>query len=74
MHWPYRALIDDANFMLKRCNYNIQYISREANQCTDTLANIGVNQTEHLVFLKDPPSSVFSFLIVDMVSASSRRD
>ncbi|CAL5436074.1 unnamed protein product [Camellia sinensis] len=67
------ALIEDANFMLRRCNCSIQYIPREANQCADALANIGVNQTEHLVFLDDPPSSIISFLFADMVSASSRR-
>lgn len=69
----YRALIEDANFMVRRCNCSIQYIPRETNVCADALANLGVNQTEHLVFLDEPPSSIFSFLIEDMVSANSKR-
>ncbi|KAL7231425.1 hypothetical protein ACSBR2_009643 [Camellia fascicularis] len=69
---PYRALIEDANFIQRRCNYSISYIPREANQCADALANIRVSQTEHLVFLDEPPSAILSILVVDMVAASSR--
>ncbi|GMP98855.1 hypothetical protein CsSME_00046579 [Camellia sinensis var. sinensis] len=58
---PYRALIEDVNFMPRRCNCSIQHIPREANQCADALANIGANQTEHLVFQEDPPKLCLFF-------------
>ncbi|CAL5424318.1 unnamed protein product [Camellia sinensis] len=71
---PYRALIEDTTFLVRRCNCTIQYTPREANVCADALANLGVNKTEHLVFLDEPPSSIFSFLIADMISAVSKGD
>lgn len=70
---PYRALIEDGNFILKRCKCTIQYVLREANQIADALANIGVNQKEHLIFLEEPPNNVTSFLVADLISANSVR-
>ncbi|KAL7193165.1 hypothetical protein ACSBR2_024885 [Camellia fascicularis] len=70
---PYRALIEDAYFMLKRCKCSIKYIPRETNQCADTLANIGVNQVEHLVFLDEPSGSMSSLLIADIFSSNVAR-
>ncbi|CAL5378448.1 unnamed protein product [Camellia sinensis] len=69
---PYRALIDDVTFLLRRCKCRISYIPREANKCADALANMGVNQTEHFVFLDEPPSALFVVLVADMVAANSR--
>lgn len=53
---PYRALIEDANFLLRRCKCRISYIPREANKCVDGLANLGVSQSDHFVFLEEPPN------------------
>lgn len=64
---PYRALIEDANFLL-RGQCTLKAIPREANQSADALANLGVNQQDHTVFLEDPPSSILYFLIIDMSS------
>lgn len=71
---PYQAIIEDANFLLRRYNCSIQTTPREANQCADALANTGVNQQEHLVFLENPPDCIFSLLIADMVNVSSKSD
>ncbi|CAL5338110.1 unnamed protein product [Camellia sinensis] len=71
---PYKAVIEDANFLLRRCSCLIQAIPREANQCANALANLRVNQQEYLVFLKDPSSFMFSLLIADVVNVNSRRD
>ncbi|GMP26896.1 hypothetical protein CsSME_00003146 [Camellia sinensis var. sinensis] len=71
---PYRALIEDANFLLRRCKCRISYIPREANKCADALANIGVSQSEHFVFLDEPPNVLHSALVADMVATSSKRD
>ncbi|CAL5357998.1 unnamed protein product [Camellia sinensis] len=71
---PYRALIKDANFLLRCCQCTLKAIPREANQSADALANLGVNQHDHTVFLEDPPSSILSFLITDMSTVSSSRD
>ncbi|GMQ00802.1 hypothetical protein CsSME_00047717 [Camellia sinensis var. sinensis] len=71
---PYRALIKDANFLLRCCQCTLKAIPREANQSADALANLGVNQHDHTVFLEDPLSSILSFLITDMSTVSSSRD
>lgn len=44
---------------------------REANQSADAMANIGVNQREHLIFLEDPPSFISSMLIADTAGKST---
>ncbi|CAL5395922.1 unnamed protein product [Camellia sinensis] len=44
---PYKAVIEDANFLLRRCSCLIQAIPREANQCANALANLRVNQQEY---------------------------
>ena len=67
---PYRALIEDGNFILRRCRCTIQYVPRDANQSADALANIGVNQKGNLIFLEEPPNSVSSFLVADLISAN----
>ncbi|GMP38659.1 hypothetical protein CsSME_00009817 [Camellia sinensis var. sinensis] len=73
---PFRAIVEDANFLLSRCQCSIQHVPREGNQGADALANLRANQQEHLIYLEDPPSSILSLLIIDMVHASvnSRRD
>ncbi|GMP53386.1 hypothetical protein CsSME_00018848 [Camellia sinensis var. sinensis] len=73
---PYRAIVEDANFILSRCQCSIQHIPREGNQSADALANLGASQQEHLLYLEDPPSSILCLLIIDMVdaNANSRRD
>lgn len=71
---PYRAIIEDATFLMRRCNCSIQTTPRVVNQCADALANIGVNQQEHLVFLENPPNCITPLLIADMMNASSSRD
>ncbi|XP_028120402.1 uncharacterized protein LOC114317817 [Camellia sinensis] len=73
---PFRAIVEDANFFLNRCQCSIQHVPREGNQSANALANLEANQQEHLIYLEDPPSSILSLLITDMVHASvnSRRD
>lgn len=71
---PYRALIEDANFLLRGCQCTIETIPREANQCADALANLGVNQQEHLILKEDPPVSILSLLTADLLHVGSRRD
>ncbi|KAL7227524.1 hypothetical protein ACSBR1_022389 [Camellia fascicularis] len=71
---PYLAIIEDAKFLLSRCQCTIQHTPREGNYSVDALTNIGVNQQEHLVFLENPPSSLLSFLVTDMVNAQSVKD
>ncbi|XP_028069082.1 uncharacterized protein LOC114271680 [Camellia sinensis] len=70
----YRALIEDANFIIKRCQCTIATIPREANYTADALANLGVAQQEHFIFLEDPPVSISSLLVNDMIHVGSRRD
>ncbi|XP_028063794.1 uncharacterized protein LOC114267012 [Camellia sinensis] len=74
MNSPYRALIEDANFLLGRCQCSITSIPRETNSCADDLANLGVNQQELTIFLDDPPNSICPLLITDMRNISSSRD
>lgn len=71
---PYRAIVEDAKFLISRCECSIQHIPREGNHSADVLANIGVNQQEHLVYLENPLSSLLFVLITDMVNANSGRD
>ena len=71
---PYRALIEEANFFLRRYQCTIATIPREANHTADALANLGVTQQEHFLFLEDPPVSISSLLVNDMIHVGSRRD
>ncbi|GMP58876.1 hypothetical protein CsSME_00022384 [Camellia sinensis var. sinensis] len=70
---PYRVLIEDANFRLRRCQCSIEAIPRETNNSADAMANLGVNQQEHLIVLEDPPSSISVLSIADMMNVGSRR-
>lgn len=62
---PYKALIEDAKFLLRRCSCSPVHTLREVNRVADQLANMGVAQTEH-VFLEDPPDEVRASLIDDI--------
>ncbi|KAL7211266.1 hypothetical protein ACSBR2_014197 [Camellia fascicularis] len=44
------------------------------NKAADLLANIGVAQNEHVVFLDNPPAEVVVFFIDDMIGFSFVRD
>lgn len=70
---PFRALIEDAHFLLRRCQCSIEAIPREANTSADAMANLGVNQQEHLIVIEDPPSSISALLVADMMHVGSRR-
>ncbi|GMP24108.1 hypothetical protein CsSME_00001499 [Camellia sinensis var. sinensis] len=73
-HSPYKALIEDAKFLLRRSNSSLQHTLREGNRAADHLANLGVDQNEHVVFLDNPPAEVATFLIDDMTGASFARE
>ncbi|THG00481.1 hypothetical protein TEA_002907 [Camellia sinensis var. sinensis] len=69
----YRALIEDAKFLLQRCCCSLRHTPREGNKCADQLANIGVAQDEHVVVLDDPPENLQALLIADITGVSERR-
>ncbi|GMQ02629.1 hypothetical protein CsSME_00048760 [Camellia sinensis var. sinensis] len=73
-HLPYKALIKDARFLLRRSNSSLGHTLREGNKAADLLANMGVAQNEHVIFLDNPPAKVTPFLIEDMTGASFVRD
>ncbi|GMP64868.1 hypothetical protein CsSME_00025928 [Camellia sinensis var. sinensis] len=50
-HSPYKAPIEDARFLLKRSNGSLGHTLREGNKAADLLANMGVAQNEHVVFV-----------------------
>ncbi|GMP58688.1 hypothetical protein CsSME_00022271 [Camellia sinensis var. sinensis] len=69
-----RSLIEDARFLLRRSNSSLGHTLRERNKAVDRLANMGVAQNEHVVFLDNPPIEVTTFLIDDMTGVSFVRD
>ncbi|CAL5369686.1 unnamed protein product [Camellia sinensis] len=71
---PYKALIEDARFQLKRCDCLLRHTLREGNRCADKLASLGVEQGEHVVLLEDPPEEVKNLVIADMTGVSVLRD
>ncbi|GMP65273.1 hypothetical protein CsSME_00026140 [Camellia sinensis var. sinensis] len=71
---PYKAPIEDAKFLLKRCNCSLQYTPREGNKCADWLANMGVSQDKHVLVLEEPPEEVKALLIADLTGTSVLRD
>ncbi|CAL5369468.1 unnamed protein product [Camellia sinensis] len=71
---PHKALIKDAKFLLKRCSCSLVYTLREGNRVVDQLANMGVAQIEHVVFLEDPPDEVRASLVDDITSVRFERD
>ncbi|GMQ08371.1 hypothetical protein CsSME_00052119 [Camellia sinensis var. sinensis] len=73
-HSPYKALIEDARFLLKRCDCLLRHTLREGNRCADKLASLGVEQGEHVVLLEDPPEEVKNLVIADMTGVSVLRD
>ncbi|KAL7181716.1 hypothetical protein ACSBR1_040584 [Camellia fascicularis] len=70
---PYKALIEHAKFLLSRCKSTLEHTLRKGNKCVDKLANLGVDQDEHVI-LDDPSASVRSPLIVDMIGVRFERD
>ncbi|CAL5362434.1 unnamed protein product [Camellia sinensis] len=73
-HSPYKALIEDARFLLKRCDCLLRHTLREGNRCADKLASLGVEQSEYVVLLEDPPEEVKNLVIADMTGVSVLRD
>lgn len=71
---PYKAIIEDTKFLMKRCNCTLSHTLREGNRVADRLANIGVAQDEHVVLLEDPPEAVTALVIDDMTGAHFERD
>ncbi|KAL7212809.1 hypothetical protein ACSBR2_015487 [Camellia fascicularis] len=71
---PYKALIEDAKFLLKTCNCSLQHTLREGNRCAYKLANMGVAQDEHVVLLEDPPEEVKALVIDDITGVCVERD
>ncbi|XP_028100581.1 uncharacterized protein LOC114299952 [Camellia sinensis] len=71
---PYKALIEDAKFLLKRCNCSLCHTPREGNKCADLLANMRVAQDEHVLVLEEPPNEVKALIINDMIGVSVLRD
>ncbi|CAL5327343.1 unnamed protein product [Camellia sinensis] len=63
---PYKALIKDAKFLLRRCSCSLVHTLREGNKVVDQLANLGVAQTEHVVVLENPPDEVEAALVDDI--------
>lgn len=70
---PFRALIEDTKFLLKRCNCSLRHTLREGNRVADRLANLGVVQTDHVVMLEDPPEAVRALIIEDMTGVGAMR-
>ncbi|XP_028108863.1 uncharacterized protein LOC114307667 [Camellia sinensis] len=70
---PYQALIEDAKFLLQRCNCSLRYTPREGNICLNQLANIRVTQDEHVVVLDHPPKDLTALLIADITGVSEMR-
>ncbi|KAL7241903.1 hypothetical protein ACSBR1_014475 [Camellia fascicularis] len=73
-HFPYKAHIEDARFLLRRSNSSPGHTLRKRNRAADLLANMGVAQNEHVVFLDNPPVEVVVFLVDDMIGVSFVRD
>ncbi|XP_028104658.1 uncharacterized protein LOC114303709 [Camellia sinensis] len=71
---PYKALIEDAKFLLKKCSCSLVHTLREGNRVADQLANIGVAQTEHVVFLESPLDEVRASLVDDVTGVRFERD
>ncbi|KAF5933851.1 hypothetical protein HYC85_030022 [Camellia sinensis] len=71
---PYKALIEDAKFLLRRCSCSLVHTLRDGNKVADQLANLGVAQTEHVVFLEDPPDEVRASLVNDITGVRFERD
>lgn len=63
---PYKALIEDAKFLLQRCNCSFGRTLREGNKVDDQLANMGVVHDEH----ENLPDEVRSSIIDDMAGVS----
>ncbi|CAL5357903.1 unnamed protein product [Camellia sinensis] len=70
-HFQYRALLEDAKFLMQRYNCTIAHIRREGNKSADGLANMGVNHQVPFVFLNDPPTEIANMLVADIIGASS---
>ncbi|XP_028055196.1 uncharacterized protein LOC114259389 [Camellia sinensis] len=71
---PFKALIEDAKFLLQRCDCPLIHTFREGNKVADLLANLGVAQSEHVLILEDPPTEATAFLIDDMLGVPAIRD
>ncbi|KAL7196303.1 hypothetical protein ACSBR1_036331 [Camellia fascicularis] len=56
--FPYKAMLEDIKFLMKRCNCSVIHILRENNKCADGLASRRVNHVENLVVLNDPPNEI----------------
>ena len=51
---PYKAIIEDTKFLMKRYNCTLSHTLRKGIMVADRLANIGVEQDDHVVILEDP--------------------
>ncbi|CAL5396480.1 unnamed protein product [Camellia sinensis] len=71
---PYKAIIEDTKFLMKRRNCTLGHTLREGNKVANRLANIGVEQDNHVVILEDPLENVIAVVIDDMNGAHFERD
>ncbi|XP_028097553.1 uncharacterized protein LOC114297336 [Camellia sinensis] len=71
---PYKALIEDAKFLLKRYDCSLQHTPKEGNKCADLLANMGVAQDEHVGVLEESLEEVKALAIDDMAGVSVLKD
>jgi len=62
---PQSNLLNDGKYLLNRTGSTLTHINRNANQCADFLARLGVEQNEALVVSASPPPEIREFLIRD---------
>lgn len=71
---PLNSLIGDSRLLLRRTQFQISHIFREANTSADHLARLGAEQQEAMVVTEESPQSVRIFVRDDWLGRSHVRD
>ncbi|XP_028120890.1 uncharacterized protein LOC114318232 [Camellia sinensis] len=70
---PFKNMVEDAETLLRGCNYAIQHVWKERNLCVDAMAKFGAAQLEDIIVVNEPPVKIKSQLVADMVGMSRER-
>ncbi|CAL5347704.1 unnamed protein product [Camellia sinensis] len=73
VNFPFRGLIEDSTFTLRRCECTVQHTMEEGNLCADAMAKLGAEQPVDLLVVNEPPEETRSMLVADMVGRSRER-
>lgn len=63
---PYKTLIEDCKNLIKKISPTIQHVLKEANRCTDKIAQLRKSQHEKLVKVLIPSVELVEDLTADL--------